>query len=142
MKPCYRQVYSGSDDHCIGSLVSSYCIYSTEYSHPNQQYLVVLPFHSSLHKSAGHFSNSFMFNAPKIWNDLPSNVSLLPPSGTKLNSIFFACKSLSVLACLPCFSDMTCVYGSTISLYVCLLFLFRICQMIEIKCNKILIRLD
>ena len=58
------------------------------------------------------------------------------------STLFFACKSLSALACLPCFSDMTCVYGSTISLYVCLLFLFRICQMIEIKCNKILIRLD
>ena len=38
-------------------------------SHPDRQYLIVPPFHSSVFKSAKHFGHSFAFDAPKIWND-------------------------------------------------------------------------
>ena len=67
------------------SLSLSSCSYSTRHSHPDCYYLSVPPFHSSLYKSVKHFGHSFVFVAPKIWNDLPDNVKavqhLLPPSG-------------------------------------------------------------
>ena len=68
----YKFLHSGSYFELFLSFSS--CPYSTRHSHPDRQYLTVPPFHSSVIKSAKHFSHSFAFNAPKIWNDLPQDV--------------------------------------------------------------------
>ena len=70
----YKFLHSGSPSYFEPFMSFSSCPYSTRHSHPDCQYLTVPPFHSSVFKSAKHFGNSFAFDAPKIWNDLPQDV--------------------------------------------------------------------
>ena len=70
----YKFLHSGSPSYFEPFLSFGSCPYSTRHSHPDRQYLTVPPFHSSVFKSAKHFSHSLAFDAPKIWNDLPQDV--------------------------------------------------------------------
>ena len=71
---CINFLHSGSPSYFEPFLSFSSCPYSTRHSHPDRQYLIVPPFHSSVFKSAKHFGHSFAFDAPKIWNDLHQDV--------------------------------------------------------------------
>ena len=71
---CINFLHSGSPSYFKPFLSFSSCPYSTRHSHPDLQYLTVPRFHSSVFKSAKHFGYSFVFDAPKIWNDLPQDV--------------------------------------------------------------------
>ena len=44
---------------------------NTRCSNPKNMFLKVPHYCSSIHKSKGHFNNSFSYDAPKLWNDLP-----------------------------------------------------------------------
>ena len=70
----YKYLHSGSPSYFAWFLSLSSCPFCTRRSHPDRQYLTVPPFHSSVFKSVKHFSHSFAFDAPKIWNELPHNV--------------------------------------------------------------------
>ena len=55
-------------------------------------YLTVPRFQPSVHKSAKHFTASFAFDAPTVWNDLPGEVRASPAIGTfrrKLKAYLF-----------------------------------------------------
>ena len=66
----YKFLHSGSPSYFPFLCLSS-CSYSNMHSHPDRQYLTVPPFCSSVFKSVKHFGQSFAFDAPKIWNELP-----------------------------------------------------------------------
>ena len=68
-------LHSGSPSYFQPFLSFSSCSYSTRRSHPDRQYLTVRPFHSLVFKSVKHFDHSFAFDASKIWNELPYDVS-------------------------------------------------------------------
>ena len=70
----YKFLHSGSPSYFQPFLSPSSCSYSTGRSHPDQQYLTVAPFHSSVFKSVKHFDHSFAFDTPKIWNELPRDL--------------------------------------------------------------------
>ena len=70
----YKFIHSGSPSYFQPFLSLSSCSYSTRRSHPDHQYLTVPPFCSSVFKSVKHFDHSFVFDAPKIWNELPHDV--------------------------------------------------------------------
>ena len=70
----YKFLHSGSPSNFQPFLSLSSCSYSTRCSHPDHQYLTVPPFRSSAFKSVKHFDNSFAFDAPKIWNELPHDM--------------------------------------------------------------------
>ena len=66
-------------------------------SHPDCQYLTVPPFRSSVFKSVKHFDDSFAFDAPKIWNELPRDVrsaASVASFSKKLKTYLFAKASL------------------------------------------------
>ena len=53
-------------------------------SYSDRQYVTVPRFRSSVFKSVIHIGHSFVFDAPKIWNELPDDVRYqhqLPLSG-------------------------------------------------------------
>ena len=64
----YKFLHSGSPSYFQPFLSLSSCSYSTRCSRPDNQYLTVPPFRSSVFKSVKHFDHSFAFDAPKIWN--------------------------------------------------------------------------
>ena len=72
------------------------------HSHPERQYLTVLPFHSSRKHSSKQFGLSFAFDAPKIWNDLPTDVCYATSitSFRKKVQSWPVCESLFVIASL------------------------------------------
>ena len=70
----YKVLHSDFLSYFGPSLSLSSCSYITRRRHPDGQYLTVSSFHSSLYKSFKYFGHSFVFDAPKTWNDLPDNV--------------------------------------------------------------------
>ena len=47
---------------------------NTRRSNPRKLFLHVPPYCSTIHKSEVHFNNSFSYDAPKLWNDLPQDI--------------------------------------------------------------------
>ena len=47
---------------------------NTRRSNPKNLFLQVLHYCASIHKSKVHFNNSFSYDAPKLWNDLPHDI--------------------------------------------------------------------
>ena len=45
---------------------------------PTEHFLVVPQFRPSIHKSKRHFSPSFAYDAPNVWNDLPDEIRSAP----------------------------------------------------------------
>ena len=80
---------------CMFKTVTMVCkflhsCYSTSCSHPDHQYP---PFHSSIYKTVKHFSHSFAFDTPNIWNSLPNDVCSATPIASfrkKLKTSLFA----------------------------------------------------
>ena len=52
--------------------------YNTRRGRPDRNFLVVPQFRPSIHKSKRHFSHSFAYDAPKVWNDLPDEIRSAP----------------------------------------------------------------
>ena len=42
----------------------------TRRSNPEKMFLKISYYSSSIHKSKVHFNNCFLYDAPKLWNDL------------------------------------------------------------------------
>ena len=51
---------------------------NTRCSYPKNMFLQVPHYCSSIHKSKVHFNNSFSYDAPKLWNDLPHDIRSAP----------------------------------------------------------------
>ena len=51
---------------------------NTRHSNPKSMFLQVPHYCSSIHKSKVHFNNSFSYDAPKLWNDLPHVIRSAP----------------------------------------------------------------
>ena len=47
-------------------------------SNPQNLFLQVPHYCASIHKSKVHFNNSFSYDAPKLWNDLPYDIRSAP----------------------------------------------------------------
>ena len=47
---------------------------NTRCSNPKNLFLQVPSYCASIHKSKVHFNNSFSYDAPKLWNDLPYDI--------------------------------------------------------------------
>ena len=70
----YKFLHNGSPSYFQPYLSHSSSSYSTRRSHLDCQYLTVPPFGPSVFKSVKHFDHSFVFDAPRIWNELPHDV--------------------------------------------------------------------
>ena len=63
----------------LAPYLSSYSSsYSTRRSQSGGNFLVILKFHPSVHKSIKQFDNSFAFDAPSIWKALPDEIRASP----------------------------------------------------------------
>ena len=51
---------------------------NTRRSHPKNLFLQVPFYCASIHKSKVHFNNSFSYDAPESWNDLPYDIRSAP----------------------------------------------------------------
>ena len=51
---------------------------NTRRSNPKNLFLQVPHYCASIHKSKVHFNNSFLYDAPKLWNDLPHDICSAP----------------------------------------------------------------
>ena len=51
---------------------------NTRRSNPKNLFLLVPSYCPSIHKSKVHFNNSFSYDAPKLWNDLPYDIRSAP----------------------------------------------------------------
>ena len=51
---------------------------NTRRSNPKNLFLQVPHYCASIHKSKVHFNNSFLYDAPKLWNDLPHDIRSAP----------------------------------------------------------------
>ena len=51
---------------------------NTRHSNPKNLFLLVPSYCPSIHKSKVHFNNSFSYDAPKLWNDLPYDIRSAP----------------------------------------------------------------
>ena len=51
---------------------------NTRHSNPKNMFLQVPHYCSSIYKSKVHFNNSFSYDAPKLWNDLPHDICSAP----------------------------------------------------------------
>ena len=51
---------------------------NTRRSNPKNLFLQVPHYCASIHKSKVHFNNSFSYDAPKLWNDLPYDIRSAP----------------------------------------------------------------
>ena len=59
--------------------ISSYSSsYSTRHSQIGGNFLVILKFQPSVHKSVKQFGYSFAFDAPSVWNALPEEIHASP----------------------------------------------------------------
>ena len=54
------------------------CAMNTRRSNPENMFLQVPQYCSPIHKSKVHFNNSFSYDAPKLWNDLPHDIRSAP----------------------------------------------------------------
>ena len=70
----YKFLHTGFPRYFAPYLSSYSTSYSTRHSQSGGNFLVILKFHLSGHKSFKQFGNSFAFDAPSIWNALPGEI--------------------------------------------------------------------
>ena len=76
--PLYKFLHIGFPRY-FGPYLSSYSsFYSTRCSQSGYNFLVILKFYPSVHKSVKQFGNSFAFDAPTVWNALPDEIRASP----------------------------------------------------------------
>ena len=51
---------------------------NTRRSNPKKLFLQVSHYCAAIHKSKVHFNNSFSYDVPKLWNDLPRDIRSAP----------------------------------------------------------------
>ena len=83
-----------------------FCLYTsvvkTRRSNPEKKFLEVPFYSSSVHKSKVHFSKSFSYDAPKLWNDLLLEIRTVPTlSCSKGNLKIYVLEVFSSLVSLP-----------------------------------------
>ena len=74
----YKFLDSGLPQYFSPYLSYYTCSVNTRRSRPDNLYLNVPAYVSSCHKSRVHFQNSFAYDGPTLWNDLPHNVRSAP----------------------------------------------------------------
>ena len=74
----YKFLHSGIPQYFDTYLQSYKCGYNTRHCQNEGKYLAVPRFQPSVHKSAKHFTSSFSFNSPALWNELPYEVHASP----------------------------------------------------------------
>ena len=67
----YRYLHTGFPRYFAPYLSSYSSSYSTRHSQSGGNFLVIPKFCPSVHKSVKQFGNSFVFDAPTVWNALP-----------------------------------------------------------------------
>ena len=78
----YKCLNCGQPRYFAPFLKPRQSVYSTRKNQADGVFLEIPHFATSLYKSSKHFSLSFAYDAPKIWNDLPDDVR----SATSLHS--------------------------------------------------------
>ena len=71
-------LYSGHPSYFSPHLSIHCGRYGTRSNHPDKRFMEVPQYYPSVHKSKKHFSHSFAFDAPTLWNDLPDHVHSAP----------------------------------------------------------------
>ena len=74
----YKYIQSCLPKYFSAHLVLYSCLANTRRSNPTKLYLSKPTFSSGIGTSKSHFSNSFAFDGPNIWNDLPLHVRTAP----------------------------------------------------------------
>ena len=101
----YKFLHSGHPSYFCPHLSICWGRYGTRYNRPDKRFLEVPQYYSSVHKSKEHFSHSFAFDAPTLWNDLPDDVCSAPNFACfkkKLKSYLFEHVNFPVFPwCLP-----------------------------------------
>ena len=73
----YKYLTTGQPRYFAQYLTLYKSAVNTGCSNPQNLFLQV-PHCSSIHKSKVHFNNSFSYDAPKLWNDLPHDICSAP----------------------------------------------------------------
>ena len=74
----YKFLLSGNPKY-FGPHVKHYCSsFRSRRSKPSNKYLQKPTYNSIVHKSKKEFNNSFSYDAPNLWNNLPDNIRLAP----------------------------------------------------------------
>ena len=74
----YKFLTNGKSKYFAPYLSSYTSAVKTRCSNPEKMFLKVPFCSSSVHKSKVHFNNSFSYDAPKFWNDLPLGIRTAP----------------------------------------------------------------
>ena len=74
----YKYLTTGQPKYFAPYLYLYKCAINTRRSNPKNLFLQVPHYCASIHKSKVHFSNSFSYDAPKLWNDLTHDIRSAP----------------------------------------------------------------
>ena len=74
----YKYLHTGFPRYLAPYHSSCSSSYSTRRSQSGGNFLVILKFYSSVHKSVKQFGNSFAFDTPTVWNALPDEIHASP----------------------------------------------------------------
>ena len=74
----YKYLTTGQSKYFAPYLPLYKSAMSTRRSNPKNLFLQVPSYCASIHKSKVHFNNSFSYDAPKLWNDLPYDIRSAP----------------------------------------------------------------
>ena len=75
----YTQVFLGILLHIF---LPTAVLVANRLSQSGGNFLVILKFYPSVHKSVKQFGNSFVFDAPTVWNALPDEICVSPSSAS------------------------------------------------------------
>ena len=74
----YKYLHTGFPRYFARNLSSYSSSYSTRHSQSGSNFLVIIKFCPSVHKSVKQFGNCFAFHAPTVWNALPDEIRASP----------------------------------------------------------------
>ena len=74
----YKYLTTGQSKYFAPYLSLYKSAMNTRHSNPKNLFLQVPHYCASIHKSKVHFNNSFSYDAPKLWNDLPHDIHIAP----------------------------------------------------------------
>ena len=74
----YKYLTTGQSKYFAPYLSLYKSAVNTRRSNPKNLFLQVPHYCASIHKSKVHFNNSFLYDAPKLWNDLPHEIRSAP----------------------------------------------------------------
>ena len=74
----YKVLNNGAPAYLSSILCRYACATNTRRSNPENNYLQVAKYKSSVIKSTVHFQNSFSYDGPTLWNTLPLNIRTAP----------------------------------------------------------------